>query len=64
MNKKVFDYLTLNKNCVFEKDGLEKIAKIGKLGAFKHYGNWQCMDTQRDKEVLEDLFKKNQAFWL
>lgn len=63
LNKKVFDFLSRNKNCIFEKDGLEEIAKKGKLGAYKHYGNWQCMDTQRDKEALEDLFKKNKAFW-
>ena len=64
INKKVFNYLSKNKNCIFEKDGLEKIAKDGKLGAFKHYGNWQCMDTKRDKETLEDLLKKRKAFWI
>ena len=64
INKKVFNYLSKNKNCIFEKDGLEKIAKDGKLGAFKHYGNWQCMDTKRDKETLEDLLKKRNDFWI
>ena len=39
------------------KSPLEKIASLGKLVAFKHYGFWQCMDTLRDKEILEKLKK-------
>ena len=30
----------------------------GNLTAFKHYGFWQCMDTLRDKEILEKKLKK------
>ena len=37
----------------------QKISKLKKLGAFKHYDNWQCMDTIRDKILLEELVKKN-----
>ena len=64
IDKKVFNYLSKNKNCVFEKHGLENIALDGKLGAYKHFGNWQCMDTKRDKENLEELFRKKKAFWI
>ncbi len=64
LDKKVFNYLSKNKNCVFEKHGLENIASDGKLGAYKHFGNWQCMDTKRDKENLEELFRKKKAFWI
>ena len=41
-----------------EKSPLEKIAKKNQLFAFKHKGFWQCMDTKRDKDYLEQLLKK------
>ncbi len=58
----VFDYLE-DDNTVFEKDPLEKLAKENKLNAFKYYGFWQCMDTQRDKILLERLWKEKKAPW-
>ena len=42
----------------FEKSPLEKLSKQNQLMAYKHRDNWQCMDTLRDKELLEKLFKK------
>ncbi len=47
-----------NDSTVLEQRPLEKISKLKKLGAFKHYRNWQCMDTQRDKLKLEELIRK------
>ena len=35
----------------------EKISKLKKLGAYKHFGFWQCVDTIRDKEILEQAIK-------
>ena len=32
--------------------------------AFKHYGFWQCMDTMRDKKILNKLLKEKKAPWL
>ena len=43
----------------FERYPLEKLAVFKKLGAFKHHGFWQCVDTIRDKEFLRKLKKKN-----
>ena len=48
---------------IFEKDSLERIADDGQLMAYKHDGFWQCMDTQRDKEFLEKLWKKGESPW-
>jgi glucose-1-phosphate cytidylyltransferase len=48
---------------VLEKAPLEKLAKDGQLAAYKHTGFWQCMDTLRDKQYLEELVHKNQAPW-
>ena len=41
-----------------EKEPLERASKKKQLIAYKHYGFWQCMDTKRDKELLEKTIKK------
>lgn len=46
-------------NTFLEREPLEKITKLGQLGAYKHSGFWQCMDTKRDKEKLDKIFRKN-----
>ena len=58
----VFDFLE-NDDTVFEKQPLERLAEEGNLYAYQHKGFWQCMDTQRDKMLLEKLLKENQAPW-
>lgn len=58
----VFNYIE-DDSTVFEKEPLEKLAKEGNLMAYKHNGFWQCMDTQRDKGLLERLWRENRAPW-
>jgi glucose-1-phosphate cytidylyltransferase len=48
---------------VWEKEPLEKLAEMQELSAFKHNGFWQPMDTLRDKNYLEDLWKSGKAPW-
>jgi len=48
---------------VFEKYPLETIAQSGGLMAYKHSGFWQCMDTLRDKTLLEELWASGKAPW-
>lgn len=48
---------------MLERAPLEKAAKLGELMAYRHEGFWQCMDTKRDVEALESLYK-NRAPWL
>ena len=43
---------------ILAKEPLEKAAKQKELYAFKHKGFWKCMDTHRDKKVLEEAYKK------
>lgn len=62
-NKKIFDYLSEDKNCDFEKGTLEKLAKEGQLNVYEHKGYWECMDTLRDVEYLNELWNINKAFW-
>ena len=63
LNKEIFNYLDDREDLVFEREPLEKLAKDNELMAFKHEGFWQCMDTQRDKFLLEDLWAKGTAPW-
>jgi glucose-1-phosphate cytidylyltransferase len=58
-NNKIFKYLK-NDQTYLERDPLEKLSNKGQLYAFKHYGFWQCMDTLRDKELLEKSIRKKQ----
>ena len=58
----VFNYINEDKT-IFEREPLENLSAEGKLGVYKHYGFWQCMDTQRDKYHLESIWEKNMAPW-
>ena len=49
---------------IFERKPLEELSKSGNLAAFKHTGFWQCMDTQRDKQYLENLVNQGKAPWI
>ncbi|MDR3243354.1 MAG: glucose-1-phosphate cytidylyltransferase [Elusimicrobiota bacterium] len=62
LENKIFDYIK-DDLTIFEKDVLESLAKERQLSAYKHYGFWQCMDTQRDKLFLESLWKSGNAPW-
>ncbi len=53
----IFKYIN-NDKTYLERGPFERIAGLGKLVAFKHNGFWQCMDTLRDKEILEKKIKK------
>lgn len=62
-NRKLFDYLTDDDSCDFEKGPLEEIAYNGELMVYVHGGEWACMDTYRDVEYLNRLWQNNKAFW-
>ena len=47
-----------NDKTFLEREPLQKLGKKKQLLAFKHNGFWQCMDTLRDKNILEREFKK------
>jgi len=63
MEPKVFDYLSTDESCVLERAPMEALSQDGQLGVYKHYGFWQCMDTMRDKIILEDMWAKDRAPW-
>ncbi|MBE6556530.1 MAG: glucose-1-phosphate cytidylyltransferase [Ruminococcaceae bacterium] len=62
LDPKVFDLIE-GDSTVFEKKPLETLAKQGELMAFHHTGFWQCMDTKRDMDYLEELLRSGNAPW-
>ena len=58
----IFDYLS-GDSSILEVDALEKIAAEGQLAAYRHEGFWQCMDTLREKKLLETLWQSGKAPW-
>lgn len=58
----VFDYLHDDTD-VFETNALECLAKEGELMSFRHEGFWQCMDSVREKLLLEKMWEKGNAPW-
>ena len=59
----VFNYLSNEDDEIFERSPLEKLANDKKLGAYKHNGFWKCMDTMRDKNLLNELWDNDDADW-
>jgi glucose-1-phosphate cytidylyltransferase len=58
----VLDYID-DDDTQFEKDPMERLAKDGQLMAFRHEGFWQCMDTLRDKVLLNRLWDAGDPPW-
>lgn len=58
----VMDYIEGDAT-VWEREPMERLAQEGQLGAFRHKGFWQPMDTLRDKMLLEDLWRQGNAPW-
>ena len=63
MEPEIFTYLSEEESCVLERAPLETLAREGKLGIYKHPGFWQCMDTQRDRMLLEEYWESGGAPW-
>jgi glucose-1-phosphate cytidylyltransferase len=62
LEPEIFDYIE-GDNTQFELEPLENLAKDGQLMAYPYSGFWQCMDTLRDKKLLERLWVSNEAPW-
>ena len=59
--KEFFNYL--DDDCILEQGPLRKLALEGQLMAFKHEGFWQSMDTLRDRNLLEELWRQPNPPW-
>jgi glucose-1-phosphate cytidylyltransferase len=59
----VFDYLSDDAGCVLEREPLERLAAAGELGVYRHAGFWQCVDTYRDWQALNQLWAAGAPPW-
>ena len=62
IDPKFFDLIE-DDNTILEREPLEKATAMGELMAYHHNGFWQCMDTKRDKDILEELWQSGSAPW-
>ena len=62
LEPEVFDYID-GDDTQFEKAPLERLAREGQLMAYRHEDFWQCMDTLRDKRLLESIWAGGNAPW-
>ncbi len=57
------DYLSTDEGCILERSPLVRLAGDGELNMFTHTGFWACMDSQRDRDSLEELWAGGKAPW-
>ena len=62
LNKKIGDYIE-GDSIALEKEPFTKLSKDGELMSYRHKGFWQCMDTQREMKLLNELWLKGNAPW-
>ena len=62
LEPQVFDYIESDETA-WEKEPMERLSREGQLMAYRHTDFWQCMDTLRDKGLLEALWQKGDAPW-
>lgn len=62
LEPKIFEYID-GDDTIWERQPLEGLSRDGQLMAYRHPGFWQCMDTLREKWILEDLWQRGKAPW-
>ena len=62
LSPRVFDYID-NDLTTFEREPLERLAAEGQLKTYRHEGFWQCMDTVRDRDLLNQMWEEGKAPW-
>lgn len=63
MQPEIFDLLPSDAT-ILEREPLETVARNGELMAYRHDGFWQCMDTKRDRDLLEELWQGGAPPWV
>jgi len=56
-------YLTEDADLFFEQEPMRKSVEDGQMAAFAHDGFWQCMDTPREYQLLNNIWKSGKAPW-
>lgn len=63
LEPEIFNYID-GDDTVFERSPLERLTQEGQLMSYMHKGFWQCMDSIREKQMLEKLIEKGKAPWM
>jgi glucose-1-phosphate cytidylyltransferase len=62
LNSGAIDYVA-DDSTIWERDSVTRLARDGQLMGFRHHGFWSCMDTAKEKGILEELWKSGRAPW-
>jgi glucose-1-phosphate cytidylyltransferase len=62
LNRGALKYVKADES-IWERDAVERLAVDGQLMGYRHYGFWSCMDTLKEKNVLEDLWRSGRPPW-
>ena len=62
LHPKVLDYVD-GDDTAWEREPIERLAHDGQLMGYRHYGFWSCMDTLKEKNLLEELWNSGKAPW-
>jgi glucose-1-phosphate cytidylyltransferase len=62
LNPKVIDYIE-NDGIVWERDPVEQLVREEQIMGYRHYSFWSCMDTLKEKNILEELWNSGKAPW-
>lgn len=63
-DRRFFDYLSEDTECVLEYEPVERLTRDGQLRAFVHDGFWRCLDTFKDYQQLNELYASGDPPWL
>ena len=62
LNARALDYVDGDES-IWEREPIERLAGDGQLMAYRHYGFWSCMDTLKEKNMLEEVWASGDAPW-
>jgi glucose-1-phosphate cytidylyltransferase len=62
LNTGAIDYVDSDAT-IWEREAVTRLARDGELMGFRHHGFWSCMDTAKEKNILEELWKSGRAPW-
>ncbi|MCZ6671480.1 MAG: glucose-1-phosphate cytidylyltransferase [Verrucomicrobia bacterium] len=62
LNRKVIDYIDSDET-IWERGPVEQLSRDGQLVGYRHHGFWSCMDTLKEKNILEELWSSGSPPW-
>jgi glucose-1-phosphate cytidylyltransferase len=62
LNRRIFDYISDEENCILEQEPIRQLVQEGQLAAYQHEGFWKCMDNQKDVDELNRIYEQGAAW--